>query len=125
MGVKNLYEGQTTDTRIEKLTTRTVEAYKPDDTSRSRRILSRYISAHSSVIDYLVSTLQLAYCRVRVLHVLHRMLTRQVVPRYHLLQSYIVTATNPNERLVAVSEVRQILIIQVSVYIVIENRSRD
>lgn len=58
MGVKSLYEGMASEKRIEKLTTHTIEAYKPDDASLAHQILSRYISANVTVIDYLISTLK-------------------------------------------------------------------
>lgn len=58
IGVKNLYEGMSLEKRIEKITTRSIEAYKPEDTTLSHCILSRYISANDNVFDYLISVMK-------------------------------------------------------------------
>lgn len=58
MGVKNLYEGMASKKRIEKISTRIIEAYQPEDDILAHRILSRYISANDNVISYLLSLLK-------------------------------------------------------------------
>jgi uncharacterized protein YbjQ (UPF0145 family) len=57
LGVKDIYEKMPLSKRIERITARTIECYSSEDTSASRRILTRYLSANETVISYLLSIL--------------------------------------------------------------------